>query len=201
MHLRTIEITFGAVFVCLMAIGANITAWFPLLAIPIGGATVPLSLQTFFAIVAGLVLGKRLGSISMITYVCIGYAGVPVFANFSAGPTSLVSPLGGFTLSFIAVAFFTGLVAEWFKRPSVRTYTIAALTGLFFNYTIGVFYMYMATNTWLHLPMSLSVAWIGMIPFLIKDFGLSIVAAYFMVTIAKRMPSLLPKVGTVSKIK
>ncbi len=44
---RPIDLTFGAVFVCLMAIGANIAVWFPMLAIPIGGASVPLSLQTF----------------------------------------------------------------------------------------------------------------------------------------------------------
>lgn len=109
MRLRTIDITYGAVFVCLMAIGANVTAWFPFLAVPIGGATVPVSLQTFFAILAGLVLGKRLGTFSMITYALIGYAGVPVFANFSGGLTSLVSPSGGFIISFIFCCFFYGI--------------------------------------------------------------------------------------------
>ncbi len=199
MRLRTVEITFGAVFVCLMAIGANVTAWFPMLAVPIGGATVPVSLQTFFAILAGLILGKRLGSISMITYALIGYAGVPVFANFSGGLTSLVSPSGGFIISFIFVAFFTGLVAEHFKRPSVATYSVAAVTGLFFNYVIGVTYMYLAMNTWLQLAISYKLAWIGMVPFLIKDFGLSIVAAFFMVAISKRIPNLLPKTQAISK--
>ena len=56
MRLRPIDLTFGAMFVCLMAIGANITVWFPFLAIPIGGATVHVSLQTFFAILAGMML-------------------------------------------------------------------------------------------------------------------------------------------------
>lgn len=199
MRLRTVEITFGAVFVCLMAIGANVTAWFPILAIPIGGVTVPVSLQTFISILAGLILGKRLGSISMITYALIGYAGVPVFANFSGGLTSLVSPAGGFIISFIFVAFFTGFIAERFKRSSVVTYSIAAITGLCFNYIIGVSYMYVAMNTWLHLSISYKVAWIGMIPFIIKDFGLSIIAAFFMVAVAKRIPNLLPKTQAVPR--
>src|SRR5699024_7198353 len=112
------------------------TAWFPMLAIPIGGVTVPVSLQTFFAILAGLVLGKKLGSISMVTYALIGYAGVPVFANFSAGLSSLVSPLGGFILSFIFVAYVTGLIAQFAKKPSLSVYSIAALIGLAINYTI-----------------------------------------------------------------
>lgn len=196
MRLRTIEITFGAVFVCLMAIGANVTAWFPILAIPIGGVTVPVSLQTFFAILAGFVLGKKLGSIAMITYALIGFAGVPVFANFSAGPSSLVSPLGGFILSFIFVAYFAGLVVQFTKKPSIATYSIAALVGLTVNYTIGVTYMYIAMNTWMKLSISIQLAWAGMIPFIIKDLGMSIIAVFFIIAIKKRIPTLLAKIQT-----
>ncbi len=191
MRLRTIEITFGAVFVCLMAIGANVTAWFPILAIPIGGVTVPVSLQTFFAILAGLVLGRKLGSIAMATYALIGFAGVPVFANFSAGLSSLVSPLGGFILSFIFVAYLSGLIAQLSKNPSFGIYSVAAVTGLIVNYGIGVTYMYIATNTWMNLSISLQVAWTGMIPFIIKDLGMSIIAVFFMLALKKRIPSLL----------
>jgi len=187
--LRTVDLTFGAVFVCLMAIGANITVWFPMLAVPIGGATVPLSLQTFFATIAGLMLGKRLGSIAMMTYILVGIAGVPVFAQMKAGPMQLISPTGGFIISFIFVAFMTGLIAERSSKPSVPMYGIAAIVGLAFNYCIGVTYMYIAMNTWLGLDISYSVAWGSMIPFLIKDTGLACLAALFMVSLAKRIPS------------
>ncbi|TFJ92787.1 biotin transporter BioY [Lentibacillus salicampi] len=188
-RLRTIDLTFGAVFVCLMAIGANITVWFPFLALPIGGATVPLSLQTFFATIAGLMLGKRLGAISMITYILVGMAGVPVFAQMKAGPMQLISPTGGFIISFIVVAFFTGLIAERSSKPSVPKYGLAAAIGLAFNYGIGVTYMYAAMNTWLELTISYSVAWSSMIPFLVKDIGLAFLAALFMVSLVKRVPS------------
>lgn len=186
--LRTIDLTFGAVFVCLMAIGANITVWFPMLAVPIGGATVPLSLQTFFALLAGLMLGKKLGLISMLTYIFLGVAGVPVFANMSAGPMAIVSPTGGFIISYIFVAFFVGWISEASKKPSVPVYTIAALVGLVLNYSIGVSYMYLAMNTWLALDISYLVAWISMIPFIVKDTALACLAAVFMVTLAKRVP-------------
>ncbi len=187
--LRPIDLTFGSVFVCLMAVGANIAVWFPMLAVPIGGATVPLSLQTFFAILAGLMLGKKLGSISMITYILIGVAGVPVFAKMSAGPMALVSPTGGFIISFVFIAFFVGFIAEFSKKPSIPVYTVAALVGLVINYGIGVSYMYVAMNTWLELQISYPVAWIGMIPFLVKDTALACLSAVFMVSLAKRVPS------------
>lgn len=187
--LRPIELTFGAVFVCLMAIGANITVWFPFLAIPIGGASVPLSLQTFFAVLAGLMLGKKLGAITMVTYALVGIAGVPIFAGLSAGPMAIVNPTGGFIISFIFIAFFVGWIAEFNKNRTVPIYMTAALIGLVFNYGIGVSYMYIAMNTWLELNISYAVAWAGMLPFLLKDTAMACLAATFMVNLAKRIPS------------
>lgn len=187
MKLRTVDLTFGAMFVCLMAIGANITVWFPMLAVPIGGASVPLSLQTFFAILAGLMLGRKLGGLSMITYTLVGTAGVPVFAGLQGGPMALISPTGGFIISFIFVAYFVGLVVELNKKQSVSNYLFASIIGLIFNYGIGVSYMYLAMNTWLNLKITYLVAWSGMIPFLIKDGALACLAAIFMVNLAKRV--------------
>ncbi|TMN21251.1 biotin transporter BioY [Lentibacillus cibarius] len=188
-EIRSIDLTFSALFVCLMAIGANIAVWFPVLAIPIGGAAIPLSLQTFFATLAGLMLGKRLGSIAMITYIAVGIAGIPVFAKMQAGPMALINPTGGFILSFVFVAFITGLIAERSRKPSIPLYTAASLFGLVVNYGIGVTYLFIAMNTWLHLDISYFSAWAGMFPFLIKDTGMACLAAMFMLTISKRIPS------------
>lgn len=188
-HMKPIDLTFGAVFVCLMAIGANITVWFPILAVPIGGATVPISLQTFFATLAGFILGRKLGSLAMITYILVGIAGVPIFAGMSAGPMALISPTGGFIISFIFVAYFVGLFVDKQPHLTFSRYTLGAITGLFFNYVIGVTYMYVAMNTWLELSISYKVAWAGMIPFLIKDGALAFLAAMFMGHFAKRVPA------------
>ncbi|MFS0674378.1 biotin transporter BioY [Ornithinibacillus sp. 179-J 7C1 HS] len=186
-NIKPIEITVGALFVCLMAIGANIAVWFPFLAIPIGGTSVPLSLQTFFSILAGLMLGKRLGSLAMITYVLVGICGIPVFAGMEAGPMQLITPTGGFLLSFIIVAFISGWITEG-SNPSIPRFVIASLVGLTLNYLIGVTFMYFAMNMWLNLEISYQIAWIGMIPFFIKDIALSCLAAVFTVRIANRIP-------------
>lgn len=193
---RTLDLTFGAMFVCLMVIGANITVWFPMLAIPIGGTTVPVSLQTFFAILAGSMLGKRRGAFTIITYILVGAAGVPVFAGMQGGPFTLISPTGGFLISFVFVAFAAGYVSEKFGKDSFIGYTIAALAGLVVNYVIGVSYMYLAMNTWLNLEISYIVAWAGMIPFIIKDAALSFVAAIFMIQLIKRVPATWIKART-----
>lgn len=171
-----------------MAIGANITVWFPILAVPIGGATVPISLQTFFAIMAGFTLGRALGSLSMMTYMFVGVLGVPVFAGMKAGPMVIFSPTGGFILSFIFVAFIVGWISERKNQHSTAFSMFAAFVGLFVNYMIGVSYMYISMNLWLELPITYSVAWVSMVPFLIKDFILACCAAMFMVRIANIIP-------------
>ncbi|MFA1821400.1 biotin transporter BioY [Virgibacillus oceani] len=191
--LRAIDLTYGAVFVCLMAIGANITVWFPFLAVPIGGASVPLSLQTFFAILAGLMLGRRLGTISMITYILVGFAGVPVFSGLIGGPMAFAMPTGGFIISFVFSAFITGWIAEKNKRENFSFYLGASAIGLIINYGIGVTYMYFAMNLWLELPITYGLAWASMTPFLIKDAALASLAAMFMVGAAKRISASLSR--------
>lgn len=187
--IKPIDLTFGSLFVCLMAIGANITVWFPMLAVPIGGTSVPVSLQTFFSILAGFMLGKQLGSFAIMTYILLGTAGVPVFAGMQGGPFTLISPTGGFIISFLFVAYVAGWVSEKFHKHSFFGYTTGALAGLVVNYVIGVSFMYLAMNTWLELEIPYTVAWAGMIPFLIKDTVLACVAALFMVQLVKRVPA------------
>ncbi|HAQ08588.1 MAG TPA: BioY family transporter, partial [Bacillus bacterium] len=138
MKLRTLDLTLAAMFVALMAIGSNITSFVPFMMV--GG--VPITLQTFFAILAGLILGSRLGAISMLVYALVGLVGVPVFAQFSSGFSTIISPTFGFILSFILVAYFAGNIVE--KKRTLSAFILAALTGLVINYVVGTNWMYFA---------------------------------------------------------
>ena len=130
---RTLDLTLAGMFAALMAIGANITSWAPFL--QVGG--VPLSLQPFFVILAGLLLGSRMGSISMIVYVLIGIAGAPVFAQFKAGIGILFGSTGGFLLSYIVAAFITGKIMEMRGKPTFSIFLISSLVGIAVIYLIG----------------------------------------------------------------
>lgn len=192
--ISALQLTYGAIFVCLMAIGSNIVIWFPFLALPIGGVTVPLSLQTFFAILAGLILGKKLGFFSMLAYLLVGLAGVPVFAQMQAGLFVLFNYTGGFLLSFLFVAYVTGKLNEKLDHFTFNKGIIIALIGVLVNYLIGVNYMFLSMNTWLGLSINYSTTWISMFPFLFKDMIVAIIAAGLMLKITKRLPNQLLKV-------
>ncbi|WP_342706548.1 biotin transporter BioY [Pelagirhabdus alkalitolerans] len=186
---RALDLSYGAIFICLMAIGANITFWFPFLAIPIGGVSVPLSLQTFFSILAGMFLGKRLAAFSLLGYLFVGIIGVPVFAQMQSGVFVLFNYTGGFLLSFVLVGYVTGLLSEKINQKNMISTSSIAFIGVFVNYIIGVSYMYLAMNTWLGLTIAYQAAWIGMVPFLIKDLVLAGIAAVVLLKMIDRMPS------------
>lgn len=178
---KIFKLTIGAMFVALTAIGANITAIVPFLVV--GG--VPITLQTFFAILAGLVLGSRLGAFSMFVYMVLGLAGVPIFAQFSGGFAQILSPTFGFIVSFIVVAYVAGKMRELNSR--FVTYIIAALVALVINYVIGTNWMFVAYKFWFEAPPELSytLMWLWMVPPLPKDIILSIVAGVFAFRLAK----------------
>ncbi|WP_226581686.1 biotin transporter BioY [Halobacillus litoralis] len=181
-RLSAYDITIGSLFVALMAIGANITAFLPFLQV----LGVPLTLQTFFAILAGLILGSRLGFFSVFVYALLGLAGAPIFAGFSGGISTLLSPTFGFIVSYVILAYFVGKIAE--SKRNLPRYIIAALTGIFINYFIGVNLFYFALNFWAGGEgISFTLAWSSMVPFLIKDIALAVAAAYFAIRLERTL--------------
>lgn len=170
--LRTIDLTLAGMFVALMAVGANITSFVPFLVI--GG--VPITLQTFFAILAGAILGSRIGAISMTVYALVGLVGVPVFARFGAGFSSIVSPTFGFIISFIFTAYITGKIVQ--KNKGIKGYVIAALVGMAVNYIVGTNWMYAAYKLWAQAPDGLTygLVWSWMVVPLPKDIILAVCA-------------------------
>ena len=170
--LKTIDLTLASMFVALMAVGANITSIIPFMVV--GG--VPITLQTFFGILAGLILGSRLGTITTTVYAFVGLVGVPVFAQFSGGVGTLIKPTFGFILAFILAAYVTGKIVEKYK--SVPAFITAALIGTAINYLVGTNWMYFSYKLWADAPdgFTYSMAWMWMMVPLPKDIILAVVA-------------------------
>lgn len=173
MKLRTTDLTAAAMFVALMAVGANITSIAPFMVV--GG--VPITLQTFFAILAGVVLGSRLGAIAMMVYAFVGLVGVPVFAQFGGGFGTFLKPTFGFIVSYVFTAFVTGYIIEKMKN-TVGVFVFASLAGMALNYVFGTNWMYAAYKVWASAPdgFTYKMAWLWMVVPLPKDIILAILA-------------------------
>ncbi|MFK2826105.1 biotin transporter BioY [Bacillus sp. B190/17] len=163
------DIVLCALFAALMAVGANVSSF-----LMIGG--VPVTLQLMFAMIAGGLLGSRLGALSMTAYLFIGLAGAPVFAQFKGGPASLLSPTFGFILSFILVAYASGKILE--NRHKKTAYLFAGIAAIFFNYMIGTNYMYAAFKWWADAPdgFSYAAAWSWMAAYLPLDLAVTVLS-------------------------
>lgn len=125
LKLRMMIVT--ALFAAIIGVLAQITIPLPL--VPITGQTLAIGL-------AATILGARYGTLSVVLYLIIGSAGVPVFAEFSGGISKLVGPTGGYLVGFLPSAFLIGLFMEKtsfnFKNAMIAN-TIGMLVTLAFG--------------------------------------------------------------------
>ena len=105
-RIQTTDIVYCGMFASLMAVGAFIK-----IMIPIGIWEVTFSLQFFFALLAGFLLGAKRGLAAVGCYLLIGLAGVPVFAH-GGGLMYLMKPTFGFLIGFAAAAYVAGKISE-----------------------------------------------------------------------------------------
>lgn len=125
-----VDIAEIAIFVALMVAGAYIKIPFPL---------VPLTFQTVFCVLSGLMLGWKKGTISMAVYCFMGLIGIPVFAS-GGGISYVVNPTFGYILGFILASFVAGILTNKPDLPYWR-YCVAAIAAFLANYLIGIPYV------------------------------------------------------------
>jgi biotin transport system substrate-specific component len=88
-------------------------------AIPLPFTPIPITLQTFAVLLTGVLLGSRLGALTLMLYVLEGAAGMPFFSAWRGGAAYLLlTPATGYLLSYPVAAFITGWLAErgWDRR-------------------------------------------------------------------------------------
>ncbi len=96
----------------LVGTGAALIAVCSLLAIPVGPAGAPITLQTFAVLLVGALLGARRGALAVGLYLLVGFAGLPVFAEGTGGVATFAKVTLGYLLAFPVAAAVTGLVVE-----------------------------------------------------------------------------------------
>lgn len=164
------DITLIGLFVALMVVGAFIKVpnpFFP---------TVPLTFQLFFCIYAGLLLGTKNAFFSQLVYILLGLIGLPIFAS-GQGFAYVLHPTFGFIIGFLVAATVIALLVGESKKVSFVKMTLFALIGFVVIYTIGIVYMYFILG--LHLGKEVSMIGVAgsMVPYMIKDLVLVIIAA------------------------
>jgi len=167
------RMVYAAMFGALTAIGSFIV-------IPL--QPLPITLQTLFTGLAGVLLGGYSGALSQIVYVLLGIIGLPVFAGGKAGIGTLFGPTGGYLIGFIIGAFVIGKIVETQKEPGLVWIALALVAGNLVIYTLGTLQFSLVT----HFTLIESLM-VGVVPFLIGDLLKLLTAAWLALKLRKNI--------------
>lgn len=73
---------------------------------------VPMTMQTFAVLLAGAVLGPVRGTASVLLYLALAAAGLPVLSDGASGLPPFAGPTAGYLFAFPLAALFVGLLFE-----------------------------------------------------------------------------------------
>lgn len=143
-NLKLRDMILCALFMALTAVGAFIK-------IPLGGQI--FTLQFLFTLLAGLLLGGRLGATAVGVYTLLGLAGIPVFAG-GGGPAYVLQPTFGYLIGFTLQAWVTGKMARNGMLVTVRNLFLVNLVGMAIVYAFGLTYFYVISNYIIDAPIA-----------------------------------------------
>jgi biotin transport system substrate-specific component len=151
------------------------------LRIPLPFTPVPVTLQTFFVLMAGLVLGPGPAAVSMALYLVAGAVGLPVWAG-AAGASGLGYLSGvtaGYLLAFPVAAYLAGMLSGH-ELNRKRAYVAIVAAGLLIL-AAGTSWMALLTGSGLW-----EASLLGFWPFLLGDVIKTIAAVEIGLRIGRR---------------
>lgn len=180
-NLRTLLI--AAMFTALTALGAFIK-------IPIPPYPVPMTLQTAFIFLAGLLLPTRAAFLSQAAYVLLGLIGIPVFTN-GGGIGYVLDPTFGYLLSFLFCApLMSTLSQNTLYRGRRLRFALGSAGVIIAVQLCGVAYMALISSVYLSTPLPISRAIYLVLIFLPLDMLKLFIAALLSSQLHRRLPKL-----------
>ncbi|MFC0273658.1 biotin transporter BioY [Metabacillus herbersteinensis] len=144
---------------------------------------VPITAQTLGVMLAGTVLGARLGGLSLLVFLLLVIAGAPVLSGGRGGLGVIFGPSGGFILSWPISAFVIGLLIEKTvpHLNFIKVLGINIIAGILLVYLIGIPWIAVMTN------ISITQAAIGSAIFLPGDLIKAAIVSSFAPQLIKRL--------------
>ena len=134
---------------------------------------VPVTLQMLVVMVIGASYGPRLAGATLLSYLALGFQGLPVFAGAVAGPAYFAGPTGGYLVGFLLAAVAVGSLARAGWDRSAVTMAGAMAVGILCVYVPGV--------VWLSAGWGAALGWENWYAYGVKTFiwvdALKLVAA------------------------
>lgn len=153
-------------------------------AIPVPAVPVPITAQTLGVMLAGAVLGARLGFLAMLLFLVLVAIGLPVLAGGRGGLSVFVGPSAGFLYAWPLGALVTGLLTEafWWRLNLAWALGATLAGGIAVIYAIGIPFIGVFAD------VSLATAFTGSLVFVPGDVVKAVVAAAVAVAVRRAYP-------------
>lgn len=172
-QMTTRDLTLAALFVAVTAVLAQVVVPMPL---------VPFNLSVLAVFLCGNLLEKKTAALSMVCYLLLGAVGVPVFAQFTAGPSVLFGVTGGYLVAYPITAWLTAWLIEKWAGDSFLRRMAAMILALLPLYLLGTVWFAL----YLHKGF-VEAAMGACVPFIPFDLSKGVVAGYTSLALQKRM--------------
>jgi biotin transport system substrate-specific component len=147
---------------------------------------VPVTAQSLGIMLCGTVLGAKRGFLSVLLFVVLVAAGLPLLSGGRGGIGLFVGPSAGYLIGFPIAAYVAGLVVErWKVSVGLAALAGAILGGIVVLYAFGIPGMALA------LDKSLAEAALLATPFFVGDLIKAVLAALVTQAIAQARPNAL----------
>lgn len=152
--------------------------------IPIPFSPVPITAQTLGVMLAGGVLGARLGGLSLLIFLAIVAVGAPVLSGGRGGFGVLIGPSAGYLWSWPIAAFVIGYLTErtWTNLTIWKSFFINLLGGILLIYACGIPVVAIMTD------IGFGKAAISNLAYIPGDLLKAFVASYIAVQLKRRIP-------------
>lgn len=120
-------------------------------AIPIALIPVPIVLQNFGIMLAGLLLGAKKGTISVAILLVLVAVGLPVLTGFRGGLIIFVGPTGGYLLAWLFTPILLSLInhglSRWLNPAGFINLLISTLlVSVVITYAVAIFWLQMQSH-------------------------------------------------------
>lgn len=171
--LSTKELTVSALFVAVTAVLSQIVVPMPL---------VPFNLALLAVFLCGALQKKEAALLSQLCYLLLGAAGVPVFAQFTGGPSILFGVTGGYLMAYPVMAWLISWLLEKTGKDSYwgRVGVIA----------VSLIPCYLFGTAWFALYLHQSFAQAALaacLPFIPFDLAKALTASYVSLAVQNRV--------------
>ncbi len=181
----TTDLALIAAFAALISAGAYVGA------IPVGGAGVPITLQTLTVMLAGCILGPVRGFLAAALYLALGAIGLPVFSGHSSGLGVFTSASAGYLYSFPLAAGLAGFLVKYLagerRTRAIWVFACSLTASILVVHTMGIVGMK------LHFDVSWGQALTFDMPFWIGDLLKTTIVALVAAEVHRAFPRLLAR--------